>query len=48
MSLPSRMASEVAGYVEPLEARRIEKELQVEVMKLLQAFVVAGVTGAGK
>ena len=47
-SLPSRMASEVSGYIEPLEARRIEKELQAEITKLLQSFVVAGVIEAGK
>ena len=42
------MASEVSGYIEPLEARRIEKELQAEITKLLQSFVVAGVIEAGK
>lgn len=44
MSLPSRLAGIVSGYVEPLEVRRIEKDLQEEIVKLLGAFVVAGVT----
>lgn len=44
MSLPSRLTGIISGYVEPLEARRIEKELTGEVQKLLEAFVVAGVT----
>ncbi|MGN0706591.1 MAG: hypothetical protein ACI4JC_01145 [Faecalibacterium sp.] len=44
MSIPSRMTSMISGYVDPLEARRIEKELQGEIQKLLAAFVVAGVT----
>lgn len=44
MSLPSRLTGIVSGYMEPLEARRIEKSLQSEVQKLLEAFVVAGTT----
>lgn len=44
MSLPPRLAGMVSGYVEPTEARRLEKELTEEVQKLLTAFVVAGVT----
>lgn len=43
-SLPSRVVGMVSGYIEPLEARRIERDLQGEVQKLLEAFVVAGVT----
>lgn len=44
MSLPSRLTGIISGYIEPLEARHIEKELTGEVQKLLEAFVVAGVT----
>lgn len=44
MSLPSRLTGIVSGYVEPMEARHIEKDLTSEVQKLLEAFVVAGVT----
>lgn len=44
MSLPSRLTGIISGYVEPLESRRIEKDLTGEVQRLLEAFVVAGVT----
>lgn len=44
MSLPSRLVGMISGHIEPLEARRIEKDLQGEVQKLLGAFVVAGVS----
>lgn len=43
LSLPGRLVSRIGGAVEPTEARRIEKELQGDVTKLLRAFVVAGV-----
>lgn len=33
----------MAGYVEPTEARQLEKELQNEAAKMLKSFVVAGV-----
>lgn len=46
MSLPSRLTGIVSGYMEPLEARRVEKSLQSEVQKLLEAFVVAGTVEA--
>ena len=44
MSLPARLTGRVSGHVDPLEARHIEKDLTGEVQKLLEAFVVAGVT----
>ena len=43
MSLPSRIAGIIGSYVEPLEARHIEKDLTGEIQKLLEAFVVAAV-----
>ena len=43
-ALPARLADAIGGYVDPTEARRIEKELQKEVQRLLTSFVVAGVT----
>lgn len=43
MALPGRLISRMVGAVEPTEARRIEKEMQGDVTKLLRAFVVAGV-----
>lgn len=44
MSLPSRITGIIGSYVEPLEARHIEKDLTGEIQKLLEAFVVAAVT----
>jgi phage terminase Nu1 subunit (DNA packaging protein) len=44
MSLPTRLVDEISSYVEPVEARRIEKDLHQRVKNLLVAFVVAGVT----
>lgn len=43
LALPGRLISRIGGIVEPTEARRIEKEMQGDVTKLLRAFVVAGV-----
>lgn len=42
-SLPGRLTGMINGYVEPLEARRIEKDLQKEIQQLLGAFVLAAV-----
>jgi phage terminase Nu1 subunit (DNA packaging protein) len=44
MALPARVTDRVSNYVEPLESRRIEKDLQQEIRNLLCSFVVAGVT----
>ena len=44
MSLPARLTDEISGYIDPLEARRIEKELHQKIRSLLVAFVVAGVS----
>ncbi|MCD8366330.1 MAG: hypothetical protein LUC83_11170 [Clostridiales bacterium] len=43
MSLPTRISSMLSGSLEPLEARRIEKEVSGEIADLLNSFVVAGV-----
>ena len=40
MSLPSKLAGRLAGFVDPVEVRQLEKELQTEVTKLLKSFVV--------
>lgn len=40
MSLPSKLAGRLAGFVDPVEVRQIENELQKEVTKLLKSFVV--------
>ena len=45
MALPARLMDEcLSGYVDPAEARKVEKRLQQEVQQLLSAFVVAAVT----
>lgn len=41
MSLPSKLAGRLSGFVDPVEVRQIENELQNEVTKLLKSFVVA-------
>lgn len=43
MSLPARVCGMIAGQLDPLEARRIEKEISGEIADLLNSFVVAGV-----
>lgn len=43
MALPARLTGMINGYVEPLEARRIEKDLQKEIQQLLGSFVLAAV-----
>ena len=44
MALPARLTDMVGGRMEPVEARHMEKDLQREVQRLLEGFVVAGVT----
>jgi phage terminase Nu1 subunit (DNA packaging protein) len=43
MSLPARVSGMIAGQLDPVEARRIEKEMSSEVGTLLASFAVAGV-----
>lgn len=43
LSLPNKIAWQVAGSVEPTELRRIENEMQQEVKRLLKSFVVSAV-----
>ena len=40
LSLPSKLAGRLTGFVDPVEVRQLEKELQNEVTKLLKSFVV--------
>lgn len=42
-SLPSMISGQIASYVDPTEARKIEKDLTEQVRGQLEAFVVAGV-----
>lgn len=48
MAIPSRMADMISSQVDPIEARRLEKEMQTEVRRILTAFVVAGVPEGGE
>lgn len=43
MSIPARVCGMLSGQLEPLEARRIEKEMAGEITGLLESFVIAGV-----
>ena len=43
MSLPARVSGMLSGSIEPLEARRVEKEVSGEIAELLNSFVVAGI-----
>ena len=44
LALPARLVDMISANMEPLEARRVEREIQWEVNQLLTAFVVAGIT----
>lgn len=39
LSIPGKMAGRLAGFVDPVEVREIENDLQKEVKKLLKGFV---------
>lgn len=41
MSLPARIGGMLSGSLEPLEQRRVEKEMSGEISELLNSFVVA-------
>lgn len=43
MSIPARVCGMLSGQLEPLEARRVEKEMAGEIAGLLASFVIAGV-----
>ena len=43
LSIPARLVSMVSDMIPPLEARRIEKEMNEEVKRMLNSFVIAGV-----
>jgi len=45
LSLPSRVTGMIAGQLDPVEARRLEKEVSDEINRLLGAFVIAGIVG---
>ena len=45
LSIPARLVSMISDQVAPLEARKIEKEMNEEVKRMLTSFVVAGIIG---
>ena len=42
MGIPSRLLGLISDKLDPLESRRIEKEMGLEVTRMLRAFTVAG------
>lgn len=44
LSIPSRVSGFINGFVEPTQARKIESELNADIVNLLNGFVVAGIT----
>lgn len=44
LSLPSRLSGRISSRLDPMEVKAIEKELNEEIIHLLDSFVVAGVT----
>lgn len=43
LSIPNRLAGRLGGFVDPVEVRQIEQELQKEVTKQLNGFVISAV-----
>lgn len=43
MSIPSRVSGMINGFLEPMQVRSIESELNTDIVNLLNGFVVAGV-----
>ena len=43
MSIPSRIAGLLTGHLDPMEIRRIEKDMHGEIKGMLASFVVAGI-----
>jgi len=48
MAIPSRIGGIIAGYVEPVVARGIEKDMKREIDDMLRTFIVAGESGDKK
>ncbi len=44
LSIPSRLAGRIRGSLDPIEVRAIEKDLNDEIVSMLNGFVVAGVS----
>ena len=43
LSIPNRLAGRLSGFVDPVEVRQMEQELQKEVTKQLNGFVISAV-----
>lgn len=43
MSIPNKLAGRLMGFIEPVEVRKLEQELQKEVVKLLNSFVSSAI-----
>lgn len=41
MSIPSKLAGRLAGFIDPVEVRQLENEMQKDITKLLKSFVVS-------
>ncbi len=44
LSIPGKMAGRLAGFVDPVEVREIENDLQKEIKKILKDFVSRAIT----
>jgi phage terminase Nu1 subunit (DNA packaging protein) len=44
-AIPNRVSSMIAGHVDPITARAIEKDISKDVTSMLKSFVVAGQNG---
>lgn len=44
LGMPARLVSMISDSISPLEAKKIEKEMVEEVKRMLNAFVVSGVS----
>jgi hypothetical protein len=42
LNLPARIIGLISGQIEPVESRRLEKEIMQEITSQLDAFVIAG------
>lgn len=40
MSIPSKLAGRLAGFIDPVEVRQLENDLRKDITKLLKGFVV--------
>ena len=48
LSIPSRVAGMVSGYLDPVASRALEKDIHGEIVRLLAGFVVAGCTDSAE